>query len=54
MLAVSASVLILALAVLVVRYDHVRFPYGRGEEKNSERRCKKTLDGVLLSGCNAL
>lgn len=27
MLAVSASVLLLALAVLVVRYGHVRFPY---------------------------
>ena len=34
MLDVSASVLV--LAVLVVRYGHVRFPYGRGEEKNSE------------------
>ena len=34
MLGVSASVL--ALAVLVVRYGQVRFPYGHGEEKNSE------------------
>lgn len=32
MVGVSASVLVLALAVLVVRYGHVRFPYGRGEE----------------------
>jgi protein PsiE len=34
MVGVSASVLVLALAVLVVRYGHVRFPYGRGEEKD--------------------
>lgn len=32
MVGVSASVLVLALAVLVVRYGHVRFPYGCGEE----------------------
>jgi protein PsiE len=32
MVGVSASVLVLALAVLVVRYGHVRYPYGRGEE----------------------
>lgn len=31
MAGVSASVLVLALAVLVVRYGHTRFPYGRGE-----------------------
>ena len=31
MVGVSASVLVLALAVLVVRYGHVRFPYGHGE-----------------------
>lgn len=31
MVGVSASVLVLALAVLVVRYGHTRFPYGRGE-----------------------
>ena len=31
MVGVSASVLVLALAVLVVRYGHARFPYGRGE-----------------------
>jgi len=34
MVGVSASVLVLALAVLVVRYGHVRLPYGRGEESN--------------------
>ena len=32
MVAVSVSVLVLAFSVLVVRYGHVRFPYGRGEE----------------------
>ena len=31
MVGVSTSVLVLALAVLVVRYGHARFPYGRGE-----------------------
>ena len=36
MLGVSASVLILALVVLVVRFGHVRFVYSCGEEKNSE------------------
>ncbi|HKJ09603.1 MAG TPA: phosphate-starvation-inducible PsiE family protein [Gammaproteobacteria bacterium] len=34
MLAVSASVLLLALAVLVVRYGHVRFPY---DARDSDR-----------------
>jgi protein PsiE len=28
MLAVAAAILLLALAVLVIRYGHVRFPYG--------------------------
>jgi protein PsiE len=32
MVGLSVSVLVLALAVLVIRYGHVRFPYGRGEE----------------------
>lgn len=31
MLGVSVSVLVLALAVLIVRYGHTRFPYGRGD-----------------------
>lgn len=31
MFAVSVSILVLALAVLVVRYGHKRFPYGQGE-----------------------
>jgi protein PsiE len=31
MVGVSVSVLVLALAVLVVRYGHVRFPYGRSD-----------------------
>jgi protein PsiE len=41
MLAVSGSVLLIALAVLVIRYGHVRFPYaedavrpGSGPERN--------------------
>ena len=41
MLAVSGSVLLIALAVLVIRYGHVRFPYvedtvrpGSGAERN--------------------
>jgi protein PsiE len=32
MLAVSAAVLLLTLAVLVIRYGHSRFPYHDGEE----------------------
>ena len=32
MLAVACAVLLLALAVLVIRYGHVRFPYGREPE----------------------
>ncbi|TCJ12218.1 phosphate-starvation-inducible E [Parasulfuritortus cantonensis] len=31
LLGVAAAILLLALAVLVVRYGHVRFPYGEGE-----------------------
>lgn len=31
LIAVSGAVLLLALAVLVVRYGHVRFPYGEKE-----------------------
>ena len=31
MVGVSVSVLVLALAVLVVRYGHVRFPYGHSD-----------------------
>jgi protein PsiE len=32
MLAVSAAILLLTLAVLVVRYGHTRFPYHEGKE----------------------
>ena len=32
MLAVACAVLLLALAVLVIRYGHMRFPYGREPE----------------------
>lgn len=31
LMAVSAAILLLALAVLAVRYGHVRFPYGENE-----------------------
>lgn len=31
LIAVSAAILLLALAVLAVRYGHVRFPYGENE-----------------------
>ena len=33
MLAVSAAILLLTIAVLVIRYGHTRFPYREGEEK---------------------
>ena len=33
MLAVASAVLLLALAVLVIRYGHVRYPYGREPEE---------------------
>lgn len=32
MLAVSASVLVLAIAVLAIRYGHSRFPYGKTDD----------------------
>jgi protein PsiE len=32
-LAVSAAILLLTLAVLVIRYGHTRFPYREAEEK---------------------
>lgn len=32
MLAVSSSVLVLAIAVLVIRYGHTRFPYGKADD----------------------
>jgi protein PsiE len=31
MLGVTASILLLAVAVLAIRYGHVRYPYGEGE-----------------------
>lgn len=31
MLGISAAILMLALAVLVIRWGHVRYPYGEGE-----------------------
>lgn len=38
MLAVAGAVLLLAAAVLVVRYGHVRFPYGDDSEPGIPRR----------------
>jgi protein PsiE len=35
MLAVSAAILLLTVAVLVVRYGHTRFPYREGEEDDA-------------------
>ena len=32
-LAVSAAILLLTIAVLVIRYGHTRFPYREAEEK---------------------
>lgn len=41
MLGVAVSILLLALAVLVIRYGHVRFPYHEGNAANKERRDEK-------------
>jgi len=38
MLAVSGAVLLLAAAVLLIRYGHVRFPYGDDSEPEIQRR----------------
>jgi len=38
MLAVSGAVLLLAAAVLLIRYGHVRFPYGDDAEAGIPRR----------------
>ncbi len=38
MLAVAGAVLLLATAVLVIRYGHVRFPYGDDSEAGIPRR----------------
>lgn len=37
-LALAAATLLLALAVLVVRYGHVRFPYGGGDDAAASKR----------------
>ena len=36
--AVAAAILLMALAVLVIRYGHVRFPYGRELEQQPASR----------------
>ncbi len=37
-LAVAGAVLVLGLAVLVVRYGHVRFPYGPTDKKLTDKK----------------
>ncbi len=44
MLAVSAAILLLTVAVLVVRYGHTRFPYREGEEEAARRDQAPTPD----------
>jgi protein PsiE len=40
MLAVSGSVLLIALAVLVIRYGHVRFPYAEDAGRSADHQPK--------------
>lgn len=40
MVGISGSIVLLALAVLVIRYGHVRFPYG--EEPVADQRARKS------------
>lgn len=40
MLAVSGSVLLIALAVLVIRYGHVRFPYAEDAGRSADQQPK--------------
>ncbi len=40
-LAVTGAVLMLALAVLAIRYGHVRFPYPGSDGETPEQRAKK-------------
>ncbi len=43
MLAVTGSVLILALAVLLIRFGHIRFPYPSDETLKKPQQINKTL-----------
>jgi protein PsiE len=45
MLAVSAAILLLTLAVLVIRYGHTRYPYREGEE-TTRSGAAKLPDGL--------
>ncbi len=36
LMAVSASILLISLGVLVIRYGHSRYPYGKEEEESPE------------------
>ena len=42
MLAVSAAILLLTVAVLIIRYGHTRFPYRDGEESAAVVRRPET------------
>ena len=46
MLAVSGSILLLTIAVLIIRYGHVKFPY----REDRERGKRKTLRQGIGSG----
>lgn len=41
MLGVSTAILLLSLAILVIRYGHLRYPYNKGEECGTDEPCKK-------------
>ena len=43
LLAVTASILLLTLAVFLIRYGHVRFPYP-GDDINDQRHVDKSQD----------
>lgn len=43
MLAVTASILLLTMAVFLIRYGHVRFPYS-DDDTNEQRHAERTKD----------
>ncbi|MDR3390439.1 MAG: phosphate-starvation-inducible PsiE family protein [Sulfuriferula sp.] len=42
MIAVTSSILLLALAILLIRYGHVRFPYMNDESITAENKTENT------------
>jgi len=50
MLAVAAAALVLALAVLAIRYGHVRFPYDNEPEQASVPRRRRARKGKTSLG----